>query len=141
MSELKHYVLCMAMPDENHVVLIRKERPQWQAGRLNFPGGELKPGEIAQGAAAREYYEETGVETNPEDWKQFGFLFGRDWGVSVMKCPIDAKHNQAKTQTDEEISINEIDYYIMYPHGLVRFVDTVLHLYRDHVTSFHIHAG
>lgn len=141
MTELKNYVLCVAMPDEDHVVMIRKERPEWQAGRFNFPGGKIRYGETAHEASVREYYEETGVITKLEDWKQFGYISGQDWGVVVMQCPIDPKHNDAKTQTDEEISIHSIDFHFMNENPLVPFVETILHMYRNRVISFRVHGG
>ncbi len=41
--------------------MIRKNRPDWQAGKLNFPGGHIEEGEEPQIAAARELFEETGL--------------------------------------------------------------------------------
>lgn len=44
-----------------NVLLIRKNRPQWQAGKMNGVGGKVEPGETPQGAAPRELFEETGL--------------------------------------------------------------------------------
>lgn len=49
-------------PELTKVVLIRKNKPDWQKGLLNGPGGKLKNGEKPQDAMYREYLEEAGLE-------------------------------------------------------------------------------
>lgn len=51
------------------VALIKKNRPEWQAGKLNGIGGKVEPGELAEEAMPREFVEETGRMTS--GWKQF----------------------------------------------------------------------
>lgn len=46
-------------------VIQRKNRPEWQKGRLNFPGGHIEAGEDPVTAAVRELKEETGLEPAP----------------------------------------------------------------------------
>jgi 8-oxo-dGTP pyrophosphatase MutT (NUDIX family) len=46
-------------PDYKKVVLIRKNRPAFCAGKLNGPGGHVEPGESPQDAMPREFHEET----------------------------------------------------------------------------------
>lgn len=45
-----------------HVALIQKNRPEWQAGKLNGIGGQIETNESPTVAARREFCEETGVE-------------------------------------------------------------------------------
>jgi len=92
-------------PDQ--VVLIRKNRPDWQTGKLNAVGGKVEPGELIRDAMVREFREETGVEFL--DWKYFVCLEGNDdfhsyyWRVHFFygQC-VDAIHD-VRTVTDEEI--------------------------------------
>ena len=57
------YVLALLFtPDRRQVVLMRKTRPAWQAGRVNALGGKLLPGESPSAAARREVREEAGVD-------------------------------------------------------------------------------
>ncbi|MGE5727442.1 MAG: NUDIX domain-containing protein, partial [Gemmatimonas sp.] len=48
--------------DLQRIVLMRRTRPAWQAGRVNALGGRLLPGETAEAAARREVREECGVD-------------------------------------------------------------------------------
>lgn len=61
-------------PTGKQVALIRKTKPTWQAGKLNGIGGKVEIGEGFRTAMAREFYEETGVMTDPGDWRGFGVL-------------------------------------------------------------------
>ena len=55
----KQYVVgFMFSEDRKSVVLIRKNKPEWQAGKLNGVGGKIEPGEIPGDAMMREFIEE-----------------------------------------------------------------------------------
>ncbi len=67
----KHYVVGFVVhkgDDFDSVVLIRKNRPEWQAGRYNGVGGKIEPGETAPVAMEREFREETGVTIPADAW-------------------------------------------------------------------------
>lgn len=53
----------------HHVALLRKARPDWQAGKLNGVGGEVEPGETIDDAMRREGFEETGLALDV--WNRF----------------------------------------------------------------------
>jgi 8-oxo-dGTP diphosphatase len=57
-------------PDRTRwVVLIKKDHPPWAADKFNGVGGAVEPPEEPRDAMAREFLEETGVVTRPEDWR------------------------------------------------------------------------
>ena len=61
--EARRYVVALLIdPDRDAVLLIRKRRPAWQAGRLNGPGGKVEPGETVRAAVVRETREETRID-------------------------------------------------------------------------------
>lgn len=51
------------------VLMIRKNRPDWQAGKWNGIGGKVEPGERPCDAMVREFVEETDVGTLPWMWE------------------------------------------------------------------------
>lgn len=54
------YVLVYVQEQSDNVLLVRKKSPEWQAGKLNLPGGKIEEGESPTQAAEREFVEETG---------------------------------------------------------------------------------
>lgn len=42
------------------VLLVEKDKPEWQKGRFNLPGGKIEEGESPEQAALREIFEEAG---------------------------------------------------------------------------------
>lgn len=69
---MKYYVLGFyGEADTNRIVLIRKNRPEWCAGKLNGLGGSIEEDETAVDAMVREFYEESGIQTTPANWRSF----------------------------------------------------------------------
>lgn len=58
------------------VLLIRKNKPQWQAGKLNGVGGKVKQGESYYDAMVREFEEEAGIKYY--EWDRFCTLQGAE---------------------------------------------------------------
>ena len=69
--------------DGRNVLLLRKNRPPWQAGRLNGVGGKVEPNEGCALAMIREYKEEVGCDCmNP--WFYRICLTGRNFILHVF---------------------------------------------------------
>lgn len=73
------------------VLLLRKNRPEWQAGRLNFMGGKLEPGETPIQAMEREAEEELGTNCSREirEWKYMLSEDGPGYSVAFFKGYLD----------------------------------------------------
>lgn len=69
-----------------HVVLIRKNKPEWQKGKWNGVGGKIERGETPIIAMRREFEEETGIkESEQGDWAEFALLDGPGFQVYVFR--------------------------------------------------------
>ena len=100
------------------VLLIEKTKPEWQKGLYNGIGGKVEPFEKFIDAMVREYFEETGIQTKPEDWTELGQLDGTGWVVAVYYMFSDVVH-EAKTTTEEVVQLVpacELDRYHVVPN-------------------------
>lgn len=64
----KYTIGALFTPDFQQVLLIKKNRPEWQKGNYNLPGGHIEEGEVGLECIAREFEEEAGVKIRPLDW-------------------------------------------------------------------------
>lgn len=69
-NEFSEYVLgFLFVAGCSKVVLIRKDHPDWQRGKLNGLGGKIEPGESPAQAMEREFFEESGKRVT--NWRAF----------------------------------------------------------------------
>lgn len=87
-------------PDRRRVLLIRKNRPDWQRGRLNGVGGKIEAGEAPIDAMRREFQEEAGLYVH--DWDHVASLSGDGFVVHFF-CASDANFDCATQMTDEAL--------------------------------------
>jgi 8-oxo-dGTP diphosphatase len=114
---MQHFVNgFMFSPNRQRVTLIEKRQPAWQAGRMNGIGGKVEPGETPLDAMVREFEEEAGVRTLPDDWHHFVTLSGSDFVIYFYRAFSDNIDN-VRTVEAEIVSIHSID----------ALPDTVLH--------------
>ena len=107
---MKRYSVGFAFSqDATKCVLMHKNRPANQAGKVNGIGGKVELIETPAQGMAREYMEETGVITDPFDWEEYATLEGSDWTVHCFRLFDDEAVEQAKTMTDEMVFIWNID--------------------------------
>lgn len=104
------------------VCVIKKNRPVWQAGRINGIGGKVEPDEYGLAAMVREFYEETGVATTPKDWIEVAELKFPDTKTITTNVSVFASRNQAAfdaaaTKTDEVV--------LKIPIGMLPTYETV----------------
>lgn len=105
-----HYVCgCLFSEDRTKLCLVLKNRPLWQAGKYNFPGGKVELGEIHSEAIEREFQEETGVHIGRKEWKAFMSLQSTnlEWRVQFYKFFSD-KIFDVRTMESESIEIHDV---------------------------------
>ncbi len=107
MDEKKSYVVGFLFDETlRKICLIKKNRPAWQAGRLNGVGGHIENGEEPLVAMQREFEEEAGILI--PHWFKFGYIFGSTYELHLFIAlkPIDCN---PRSMTDEEIGWYDID--------------------------------
>lgn len=87
-------------PEGSTVVLVRKNRPAWQAGRLNAVGGKIEADETPAAAMRREFREEAGLDI--ADWQAVAVLSGDGFEVHFYAAFSDL-YMQARTMETESI--------------------------------------
>lgn len=104
--------------DFSEILLIKKKRPGWQAGKYNLPGGHCEEGETGYECVSREFDEETGVASMPEEWTEIGRIEGTDYYVLfyTMVHNVELHGSIDHDLSDEPIAwfkINELPENIM----------------------------
>jgi 8-oxo-dGTP diphosphatase len=112
---MTHYVVGFAFnEDGTSVVLIKKNKPAWQAGKFNGVGGKIEEGETPAEAMVREFKEETGVDTLEANWTHFSVLNGEDCSVNCF-CTFDNASYNASSCTSEYVCVVRMDYIKEFP--------------------------
>lgn len=108
---MKNYCLGFAFPrivlQEEEVILIQKEKPAFQKGKLNGVGGKVEDMEPSQDAMVREFFEETGVQTTRQEWRHVCTLFFEDAQVDVFAA-CDVRFWSCKTTTNERVDCYKV---------------------------------
>jgi 8-oxo-dGTP diphosphatase len=104
-----HFVYVLALlftADRGRLVLVRKTRPAWQAGRVNALGGKLAAGESPLDAARREVEEEAGVRV--DEWEEFLVWEDPVYRMHALRAFSDAALG-ARTAEDQEVFLAAVD--------------------------------
>jgi len=109
--ETKYVLGFMFNKNETDVLLIEKQKPAWQRGKLNGIGGKVEFGEMNIDAIIREFKEECGIEQR--GWKYIVSMYGDDWLVDVFTCTTDQVFDFKQTEAEKVclIPLNELDKY------------------------------
>ena len=100
------------MYDDNRVVLVRKNRPEWQAGLLNGVGGKIEEDESPYEAMTREFGEETGVLYY--HWYHLMTLKSGSTTIYFFCCQVFPETiDKVRTMEDEQI--------VLYPIRHLRY--------------------
>lgn len=104
---MKSYVVGFAL-SEKRVALIQKNRPAWQAGKLNGIGGHIEESDhFPLAAMRREFEEETGIYLH--DWDHFATMHFPGAEIFFYRSRVvDEILDSLQTTTDEQIQIRDI---------------------------------
>lgn len=96
-------------PSFDRVLLMHKNRPDWQAGKVNGIGGKVEGDESLVACMVRETFEETGLNIPDEKWSQVG-QFGADtWTVFVYCSVFTGDQASIESKTDERVEWFRVD--------------------------------
>lgn len=101
--QLEYVVGFMFDPSLQLVLLIRKNRPDWQAGRLNGIGGKIEDGEASIDAMIREFKEEAGLLYR--SWLPFHRERFRNGVVLHFFAAATSEIDKVRATTDEELAM------------------------------------
>lgn len=93
------YVCGFAFHDGD-VLLIEKQRPDWQRGKWNGVGGHIEPGESDAEAMRREFREETGADVH--GWDHVATLVTDHGSEVVFFRALLGSRPSIRQTTDEE---------------------------------------
>lgn len=125
---MKTEMVCgfMFSNDFSEVLLINKEKPDWQKGKLNGIGGKVEKDELAIQTMTREFQEETGIVNN--DWIYICALSGQNWFVHFYAGIGDIyKAKQMEIEIPKIVHVNSLPNNIisnlkwLIPLGIYRF--------------------
>lgn len=122
-----NYVVCLLFNDDlSEVCLIEKNRPDWQKGLLNGPGGKIEPGETIVEAATREFKEETGVCVT--SWAQLCMkkAHNNSYQVNFLVAADSNLLKLVRSTTDEQVGVRTVKF--IDPLKLVSSIEWVLPL-------------
>ena len=111
-----------------NVLLIHKERPTWQKGKVNGIGGKYEKEEDSVCCISREVQEETTLTIAPDKWTHVGVIKQGIGDVDVLTTMYSGDAKDAKS-TDEEIvrwyGLNQL------PENIVNNLEWLILLARD----------
>lgn len=116
---MKYVLGAMFDLELTRLCLILKKTPTWQAGQYNLVGGKIEDGETGNQAMAREFLEETSIETSPEDWIPIVTSKGPDFTIDVFTISSE-DIDFVMTTTDESVEIFHLENL---PRNLVHQTD------------------
>jgi len=74
---IQEYVLGLALDkSKSSIRLVQKPKNSFEFGKLNGIGGLVIENEDQLGAMIREFYEQTGLISYPQDWYLYGMMLG-----------------------------------------------------------------
>ncbi|MDP3735167.1 MAG: NUDIX domain-containing protein [bacterium] len=124
-------------PSFEEVLLIEKQRPDWQRGKLNGIGGKIESGEGSVQCMVREASEECGLYSERESWMYIGIMEGSEWSVDVYALIHQGALDDIQTTTDEEVAWYPV---AALPHHALSNVPWLIHLAIDKLRHDKFHS-
>lgn len=105
---MKRYVVGFCFNEaRDEILLIEKNKPEWQKGRLNGIGGKIEDYDASpKSAMYREGLEEANIKV---DWQQFAHYSGPGYELFIFRAFDDRALEEFKTMEAERIVSRSVD--------------------------------
>lgn len=87
--------------DRSQVLLIHKNKEDWQLNKVNGIGGRIYSAETDRMAMSREFMEEADIEIGESDWEYTFTLTGPGWWVRMYRTFTDKVVGYQDREMDE----------------------------------------
>lgn len=104
-----HTVGFVFSKDQAQVLLMLKNRPPWQKGKYNGPGGKVEAGETAIQCVAREVFEETNISIEEDAWIYFAEITEGSNHIEFFATISSGYMLSIEQKTDEPIKWVDVD--------------------------------
>lgn len=96
----QHTLAFIFTPNFDKVLLIEKQKPDWQKGKLNGIGGKHDAHESSEQCISRETLEETGLDIPDTSWLQYAKIkmYDIDIEVDVFAATYNSDMNDAESR-------------------------------------------
>lgn len=113
MDKYTKYVLgFLFSKDCQTVVLIRKNKPEWQKGLYNGVGGKIEEDEEPIAAMQREFLEETGIDI--DTWISFAVMKGEEF---ECHCYVAFSENAGYVRAMTSEQVKAVSVQVMLTEG------------------------
>lgn len=85
------------------VLLVHKQKPDWQQGKVNGVGGKYESGEVREMCICRETKEETTLDIAKQDWVFVGTIRQSQGNVSIWTARYIGALTDARKDDQEDI--------------------------------------
>jgi 8-oxo-dGTP diphosphatase len=134
----RRFVLALLFTrDASRLVLMRRTRPAWQAGRVNALGGKVAPDECPLVGARREVREEAGVDV--AGWEEFLVWSDPEYRMHAVRA-FDDRALDARSCEDQPVFLADST---ALPHNVIDNLRWLvpLALDRDVAIPVHVHSA
>jgi 8-oxo-dGTP diphosphatase len=90
-------------PELTKVLLVHKEKPEWQKGKINGIGGKYEDGETAEQCISRETFEESTLRIPSNEWTYVGTVHQERGDFGVLAATYAGPPQDAVKNDYEEI--------------------------------------
>ena len=114
--------------EKDRVLLIKKNRPEWQKGNWNGIGGKIvEEGEDGRVAMSREFLEETGCAVDSLLWRYCAYISDHRHSMQVFSL------QEPKTVTDESVGFFSV---LNLPSNIIPNLQWMIPLLREPNAKF-----